>query len=156
LSGLAVLLVLSINPSMPIGLLLPARLLFPLLLNSLLVSLLFDWIVRTIARRRGLGSLIASGGGMGAILGLVFTLNLISTALEEILKAPDILIGFAGMLMVVLFETALSFGIILTAARVVERKFKSYTIGFYSSFVAIVAIELVLTILRQPAGLYTP
>ena len=157
LSGLAALLALSIDPDLTVGLLLPARLLFPLLLNSVVVSILADWIVRTIARRRGLGSLIASGSGMGAVLGLLFTLNQISSVgFEAILKAPDIPLGFAGMLAVALFETAFVLGIILAIARAVERIFKSYTIGFYSSFVAIVVIVLVLTILRQPPPIFEP
>ncbi|HXQ37835.1 MAG TPA: hypothetical protein VN843_27750, partial [Anaerolineales bacterium] len=134
-----------------------ARLLFPLLLNSLVVSILADWIVRTIARRRGLGSLIASGSGMGAVLGLLFTINVIrSVGIEAILKVPDIeiLLDFAGILTVVLFEAAFGLGIILAMASAVEHIFKSYTIGFYSSFVAIVIIVLVLTILRQPPPIF--
>jgi len=158
LSGLAVLLTLSVIPRIPMSLRLPARLLFPLLLNSLLVSILFDWIVRTIARRRGLGSLITSGGGMGAILGLVFTLNMIRSQgfIEPFLKTPEILSDFAGMLTVALFETAFGLGIILAIAWAVERRFKSYTTGFYWSFVAIVVIVLVLSILQQPPPIFEP
>ena len=96
---------------------------------------------------------------MGAILGLVFTLNLIRiVGFEVILKQPaENIPGMFGiMLTFAVFEMAFGLGIILTAAWVVERMFKSYTIGFYWSFVAIVAIWLVLTILGQPAGLLAP
>jgi len=157
LLGLVALMALSVIPSLPMNVSLLARLLTPLLLNSLLVSILFDWIVRTIARRRGLGSLIASGGGMGAILGLMFTLHLIRIlGPAEILKTSQILSFFASILTFALFETALSLGIMLAVARGTERIFKSYTTGFYWSFVTIVVIELILTVLGQPAGLIVP
>lgn len=156
LSGLVVLLILSvIAPVSAVRLL--ARLILPLLFNSLIVSIVFDWIVRTIARRRGLGSLIASGGGMGAILGLVFTLNLIAIlGIEEIATNPEIVSLFAGILTLVFFGTALGSGIMLAVAWGTERIFSSYTSGFYWSFVAIVVIEIVLTMLRQPASFITP
>jgi hypothetical protein len=41
----------------------------------------------------------------------------------------------------------------LAIAWTTERLFKSYTTGFYWGFVAVVAIELVLTMLWQPCGL---
>ena len=156
LLGLVVLLILSVSASISMVHLL-ARLVLPLLFNSLLVSILFDWIVRTVARQRGLGSLIASGGGMGAILGLVFTLNLFGIlGIEEISGTPKTIILFASLLTVVLSETALGLGIMLVMAWGTERVFRSYTSGFYWSFIAIVAIELVLTILGQPARLLVP
>lgn len=156
LSGLVVLLILSVIPSVSMVRLL-ARLVLPLLFNSLLVSILCDWIVRTIARRRGLGSLIASGGGMGAILGLVFTLNLFGIlGIEEIGATSEIISLFAGILMLVLFGTALALGIMLVMAWGAERLFRTYTSGFYWSFVMIVVIEIVLAILGQPARLIMP
>jgi len=156
LLALAALLTVSLVPAIPAGFSLAARLLFPLLLNSLLVSVLVDWAVRAVARRRGLGSLITGGRGMGAILGLMFTLNLISIlGLDTMRQSPatEVLGIYAATLAVVLFLTALALGIILGAARVAQRWWKSYTSGFYWSFVVIVAIELLLTALRQPAGL---
>jgi hypothetical protein len=156
LSGLAILLASSVIRSIPLGLSLLARLILPLLLNSVVVSILFNWVVRRtmIARRRGLASLIISAGGMGAILGLVFTLNLIALlSLKEISRTQDMLGFSAVMLFVVLFETPLALGIILATAWIAERLFKSYTSGFYWSFVIIVIIMLILTILRQPVGL---
>ena len=158
LAGLITLFSLSLIPSIPKPLSLLARISAPLLLNSLLISIPFDWVVRTIARRRGLGSLITTAGGMGAILGLVFTLNLLRLMKFEIIPTLDtatLIIDFAGMLIIVLFETALSLGIMLVAARIVERTFKSYTSGFYWSFIAIVLLELVLTLQGQPFGLFS-
>ena len=94
---------------------------------------------------------------MGAILGLVFTLNLFSIlGIEEIGGTPKIIILFASILTVVIFETALTLGIMLVMAWVTERVFRTYTSGFYWSFMAIVAIEVVLTILGQPARLLVP
>jgi len=165
LSGSSVLLVLSfilsiLSIPIPSVLRLLPRLLGPLLLNSLLVSIQFDAVVRAmIARQRGLAPLITSAGGMGAILGLVFTLNLIRLlGFKDLLtiSTADMLSDFAGMLALVLFEATLSMGIILVTTWVVERIFKRYTIGFYWSFVAIVIFELILTVLRQPVGLFGP
>ena len=90
---------------------------------------------------------------MGAIFGLIFTLNLLRLpGTADLINAPDPFNIFAGMLAFTIFETALGWGIILVFARVIERIYKSYTTGFYWSFIAIVLIEIVLTILRQPAG----
>lgn len=152
--GLFLLLAISVLSLQPVlsGL---ARVAFPLLLNSILVSILFDWVIRAIARRRGLGSLLTTSTGMGAILGLVFTINLIRVVgFWELAVVPEILSIFAGMLTVVIFETALSIGIILLSARLTDRFLKSYTIGFYWSFIAILLIELVLTVIRQPVGMF--
>lgn len=154
---LAGLVALSAIPSIPAVLSSPARVLMPLLLNSLLVSIPIDWSVRAVARSKGLGSLIASGRGMGAILGLVFALNLIfAFDYENYFIDPEIGSLFASILALVLLETAVSLVIILGAARAAERLFKSYTSGFYWSFVAIVLIELLLTLLQQPSGIFGP
>lgn len=152
--GLFILLAVSVLSMPPLlsGL---ARVAVPLLLNSILVSILFDWVIRAIARRRGLGSLLTTSTGMGAVLGLVFSINLIRVVgFWELAVAPEILSIFAGMLTVVLFETALSIGIILLSARLMDRLLKSYTIGFYWSFIAILLVELILTVIRQPVGMF--
>ena len=156
LPGFVALLAFSILFSFPIQVRLPARLILPLLLNSLLISILCDWVIGALARRRGLGSLSTSGSGMGAILGLVFTLNLIGVlGVPEIAisQVSDMLSIFAFMLTLAIFETALALGIMVAIAWITESVFKSYTSGFYWSFVAIVILELILTILRQPAGI---
>ena len=139
---------------------LPARLILPLLLNSLLVGTLSDWVIRALARRRGLGSLSRSGAGIGVVLGFVFTLNAIRlmglydtpTSLGISTQA-ELLGTFAAMLVLVIFETALAIGIMIIIAWITDRLFKSYTTGFYWTFVAIVILEIILTILRQPYGL---
>ena len=159
LAGLVSLLVLSVISSLPIILTSAARLLFPLLVNSVLVSILFDWAVRAIARRRGLGSLITSGRGMGAIFGLVFTIFLIGDLSFKILfedPTAEVLGDFGAMLATVLFLAALAVGIILLGSRAAERWWKHYTIGFYWSFLALVALMLLLTILGWPCGLIGP
>jgi serine/threonine protein kinase len=153
--ALMVLLASSLIYYFPRRVILPARLILPLLLNSLLISIVFDSVIRALARRRGLGSLSTSGGGMGAVLGLVFTLNsIIVIGISEIaiVLSGDIISDFALMLIVAIFETALALGIMIAIAWITERLFKSYTIGFYWGFVAIVIIMLVLTILGQPRG----
>lgn len=156
LSMMVAFLVLSVISSTPEILNAVARLLFLFLLSSFLTSFLFDWSVRAVARRKGLGSLIKSGRGMGVILGLIFTLNLIFLAgIQDFFQTTEILNALVAMSAVIFFEAVLGLAVILGAARAIERFFKSYTSGFYWSFVAIVIIELVLTIFRQPHGLFT-
>lgn len=181
---LAVLLVISLMLSVPVPLSLATRILFPLLAFSLLVSVPVDWAVRAVARRRGLGSLIAGGRGMGAILGFLFTLDLISVvgfdyismlttkdlalckcseninkictacALEIVPASSwEVLTFYAAVLALVLFLTAFSLGIILLAGHLTQRFWQRYPIGFYGSFVALVLVWLLLTILRQPVGI---
>lgn len=155
--ALMVLLASSLTYTLPRRVFLSARLILPLLLNSLLISIVFDWVIRALARRRGLGSLSTSGSGIGAVLGLVFTLNSISViGIPEIaiLLPGDILADFLGILITVIFETALALGIMIAIAWITGRLFKSYINGFYWSFLAIIAIELVLTILGQPKGMF--
>jgi hypothetical protein len=154
---LASLLGLSLLPSTSQGLSFLKFMPFPLLLNSLLVSILTNWAVRDVARQHGLGSLITSGRGMGAIFGLLFTLNLISIlGLKEISQTTQILNTFVAMLAIVLFETAVGFVIILAVAWITKRFWMNYISGFYWSFVVIVMIWLLLTILGQPVGLIQP
>jgi tetratricopeptide (TPR) repeat protein len=159
LAGLVALSMFSLIPEVIRS---TARVLLPLLLNSLLVSVVIDWAVWGVARSKGLGSLIASGRGMGAILGLIFSLNLISAFVSgfglETYLIDDVEIWslFVAMTALVLLETAVSWGIILGTARVADHFFKSYISGFYWSFVAIVVIELLLTILGEPRGIFGP
>lgn len=157
LSGLAILLALSLMTFVPVQGRLAARLLLPLLVNSLVISIFCDWVIRALARRRGLGSLSTSGRGIGVILGLVFTLHLISVlGLKEISLTPFVLTMIAFMLALATFGTALALGILAVIARITERLFKSYTMGFYWSFIAIVFFEFILIVLRQPSNLIMP
>ena len=155
--ALMILLASSLIYYFPRRIILPSRLILPLLLNSLLVSIVLDWIIRALARRRGFGSLSTGGRGIGAIFGLVFTLNSISLiGISEIglLLAGDILSDFAAMLFFAIFETMLALGIMLVTAWITERLFKSYTSGFYGAFIAIVIIEIILTILGEPKAMF--
>lgn len=156
LPGLMILLGLSLPLSVPVLLRLPARFLLPMLLNSLLVGILFDWVVRALARRRGLGSLSTSGGGMGSAFGWVFTLNMfLVNGFQVMADVQDIQIFYIGAAMVVIFEAAFAMGIMLATARVTEQLFKSYISGFHWSFVGIVVLMIILSFLGQP-GFMTP
>ena len=157
IAGLVALAALGIPLSFPVPVRLPARLLLMLILNSFLVSTLCDWVIRALARRRGLGSLSTSGKGMGAIFGLVLTIHLFSLlGLPELAEEIYIIDYVLILLAFVIFVTALALGMIVAIAWITDRLFKSYTTGFYWSFVAVVLFELVLTILRQPADMITP
>jgi serine/threonine protein kinase len=155
LPAFVALLAASVLFATPVQIRLPARLLLPLLLNSLVTGTVSDFLIRALARRRGLGSLSTSGRGMGAILGLVLTLHVISVVGGEQLLAEYFLEGLVlGSLAFAVLGTALALGMVVAIAWITERLFKSYTTGFYWSFVAIVIFELVLTILRQPANFF--
>jgi hypothetical protein len=157
LPGLAILLALSLISSVPDIVRLLTRLLMPLLLISLLISIVFNWIVHAIARRHELRSLTTNGRGMGAILGLVIMLNLISVfGPEELSQTPYALSTFFAMMVLAIFMTALAVGIMIAIAWISQQVFKSYTTGFYWSFVAIVIFVLILTILGQPADFISP
>jgi hypothetical protein len=150
------LLVLSVPPIIPIPVRLPARLLLPVLLNSFVISILCDWTIRALARRRGLGSLSTSGRGMGAILGLILTLHLIRMTTFEALMQNGVIVFFFIMLALAIFGTAIVLGIVIIMAWITARLFKSYTMGFYWSFVIILMIDLVLAILGIGANQITP
>jgi serine/threonine protein kinase len=149
--GLVALLAMSISLDTPSFIRTPARIIMPLLLNSILVSILCEWVIGALARRRGLGSLSTSGGGIGAILGLVFTLNLIVLlTVPEISFSVDIVSDYLGLLTFAIFETAFSLGIMVVSAWLTDRFLKSYTTGFYVSFMLIVILEIILTLMQQP------
>jgi serine/threonine protein kinase/cytochrome c551/c552 len=151
---LAILLVLSLAPNIPTPAKLLARVGFPLLLNSLVTSVLCDWGIRTLAKMRGLGSLSTSGRGMGAILGFLITFHMFRlNELDGIIQTPYPLDIFFATLTFSIFLTALFLIFVIAVAWVIERLFKSYTSGFYWSFVAILILELILIILRQPTGM---
>jgi hypothetical protein len=156
LPGLLALLILSLTRSLPIAVWLPASLILPVLLNSVVASTASDFLIRALARRRGLGSLSTGGRGMGGILGTVFTLHVVSLFGIESLSQRLNTVTMGGYIVSTLafavMFTVLALGLIMVIAWITERLFKSYTIGFYWSFVAIVIFELVLAILGQPAG----
>jgi serine/threonine protein kinase len=158
IAGLVALVALSLPLSLPVPVRLPARLLTPLLINSLVVSILCDWVIRALARRRGLGSLSTSGKGMGAILGLILTIHSFSVvrgglpAIAQTIYFTESIISF---LIVAIFMAAFALGMIVAIAWITDRLFKSYTTGFYWGFVTIVIFELVLALLRQPADWIT-
>lgn len=151
---LVVLFSLSFLPNIPTLVTLLSRVGFPVLFNSLLTSLLGDWGIRALAKRRGLGSLSTSGRGMGAILGLLITLWVFRlNDIDVIIQTTYVLDGiFLLPFIMSFFLTTLFLVLVIAIAWVIERLFKSYTSGFYWGFVAILILELVLIISRQPAG----
>jgi len=133
-----------------------ARLLFPLLLYSVLVSTLFDWAARAVARQRGLGSLISSGRGMGATLGVMMTIFMIvDLGLGILVKesGADMLSDFGALLALVLFLSVVALAMILVTAQIAERWSQHYTIGFYWGFLALGLLMVVLTFLSWPCGI---
>jgi serine/threonine protein kinase len=149
LSVLAASMILSLITNLPAQVRLPALLTFPLLLNSLVNSILSDWGIRALARRRGLGSLSTSGRGMGALLGLVLTLHIIRSAgIDPIIQTQYIVEGFFfGALVYSIFLAAVVLVIVIAIAWVTERLFKSYTSGFYWGFAVLVILDIILIIL---------
>jgi hypothetical protein len=154
LPALAALLALSLLPGIPAQAVLLGRVFFPFLLNSIVISILCDSVIRAVARRRGLGSLSTSGRGMGALLGLVLTLHIIRSAgIDPILQTRYVLDGFFfGSLVYSIFLSALAIAIVIAVAWITDRLFKSYTSGFYWGFAALVVLDIVLMLLGQSTG----
>ncbi len=154
LGTLVVFLILSMIQALPYPVLVPARIITALLLNTFVLSILCDWVIRALARRRGLGSVSTSGRGMGAILGLVLTLHIVSSlGLREIYWASGIEAFYTAALAVVIFLAALALAFIVAVSWISDLLFKSYTTGFYWSFVVILIFEIILTIWGLPANM---
>jgi hypothetical protein len=151
---LVAFLILSMIQALPYPVLMPARVITALLLNTFVLSILCDWVIRALARRRGLGSLSTSGRGMGAILGLVLTLHLVSTVgAMKIYLTTGVEAFYVAGLAAAIFMTALALAVIVSVSWISDLVFKSYTSGFYWSFVALLIFEIILTILGLPANM---
>jgi hypothetical protein len=155
LAALVVFLILSMMQNLPFAILFPARLITALMLNSFVLSILCDWVIRALARRRGLGSLSTSGRGMGAILGIALTLHLVSTVgFKEIYWTSGIEGFYTAGLAVIIFLAALSLAFIVAVSWISDLIFKSYTTGFYWSFVVVLILVTILAILGQPKNFF--
>lgn len=152
----AVFFALSMIQSLSYPIILSARFITALLLNSFVLSIMYDWIIRHLARRRGLASLHSSGRGMGAIIGMILTLQMVNIlGFKTIYWTSDVLSLEVVMLVLAIILATLALVFIMTISWISELIFKSYASGFYWSFMVIVTLEVILTILGQPAGLIT-
>jgi tetratricopeptide (TPR) repeat protein len=135
-----------------------SRVILLLLVSGLFTSSLGHYVVRETARQRGLGSLIASGRGMGGSLGwlFLFWMYRITNFVEFSLRTLDAG-DFAGYLFlgvafaVIATFVSLAF-IVNNAGRLAERWWHRYTLGFYTSYVILILIVALLAWLRVPSG----
>ena len=122
LSGLIALLAKChpIYTQIQVGLL--ARLFLPLLLNSLLVSILFDWVIRAFARRRRtwLSEYQWKWHGRHTWTDIYSQSDQVAGVRRNIPSTRHAKI-FAAMLTIVIFETVMALGIILAIAWTTER-----------------------------------
>lgn len=122
--------------------------------TSLATSALGHYIVREVARVRGLGSLIDSGRGIGASLGLLLTAYLIHTTQWGNSGGLDGMLGgdFLGYLVNCLGVVVLMAGGVLIffhlAGLFFERRWKHYTLGFYAGFLGVLPLLVLLLLLR--------
>lgn len=125
--------------------------------TSLAISALGHYIVREIAKLRGLGSLIASGRGVGAILGLLLMGYIFRTTNWGTSGGLDGVPGFdfLGYLLIslsgVLIMSLMTLGVFHLAGLVFERQWNHYTLGFYAGFLGIFGILVLMTLLGTPS-----
>lgn len=123
--------------------------------TSLITSALAHSIVREVGRVRGLGSLIASGRGIGASFGLLLCAYLLRTTNWGDSGGLPAMMGgdFLGYLLSCLSVIVLMVIGVLIILHVTgwffHRRSKHYTFGFYSAFLILFAL-LALLLLKGP------
>ncbi|MGE5222918.1 MAG: protein kinase domain-containing protein, partial [Omnitrophica WOR_2 bacterium] len=149
----------GINQAFLVSLRGATRLILLLLIDSLAASAIGYYIVREVARQKGLGSLIFSGRGLGASFGWAFTLFLVRTTDFRGVRFGDIGRGdFAGYvflnLAVTILMTYIAISLIRAAASLTEKWQRRYPLGFYWGYVFLFALVLLLALLRFPFGIF--
>jgi tetratricopeptide (TPR) repeat protein len=118
------------------------------------------YMVREAARRQGLGSLIASGRGIGATLGLLLILHVYritdfsNNSLGGITTDDFARFLFFYFLYVVAM-TLVALGLILATAQTAKRLKSRYTLGFYYAYPTISGLLLLLALFSFPFGILT-
>jgi tetratricopeptide (TPR) repeat protein len=138
------------NPGFDGGTLYYVRILGLLLVNSLALSAVCYYVIRELARERGLGSLIYSGRGIGASLGILLAAYTIRATNWGVLLDPSAMLGvdFAGYLLNLLTQSFLMLGAVLVVMNLsgwaAEKRWRHYTLGFYAGFFVSVAVIVLL------------
>lgn len=138
------------------------RVLGLLLVNSLVLSAVCYYVIREVARVRGLGSLIYSGRGIGASMGLLLAAYIIRATDWGGTGGLPGMRGdyFIGYLLNLLTLSFLIVGAVLLAMNlagwVAEKRWRHYTLGFYAGFLAAFALLLLLFWLGPPPYMISP
>jgi serine/threonine protein kinase len=125
-------------------------------ITSLVMSALGYYVVRDLARVRGLGSLINSGRGIGASLGLLFTAYLIRTTDWIDSGGLPGMVGsdFVGYVLVclalILLLVSCALIVIHLAGAIFEKKWKHYTLGFYAGYLGLCVLFSWLLFIGPP------
>ena len=128
--------------------------------TSLLTSALGHAIIREIGRLRGLGSLIASGRGIGGSLGLLLCGYILRTTKWgnsgglPAMMGSDFLGYLFSCLSVILLMVIAVLIILHVSGWFFHRRSKHYTLGFYPTFLILFAL-LTLLLIMGPPTLYT-
>jgi len=126
------------------------------IVDSLVMSALGYYVVRELGRVRGLGSLINSGRGIGASLGLLLTAYLIRATKWGDSGGLSAMLGvdFVGYLLNCLTQGFLMAGgallVFHLAGWIFEKRWKHYTLGFYAGFLGIFTFLILLVLLGPP------
>jgi hypothetical protein len=136
-----------------------ARLAVLTLVGSLAASVVGYYIIRETARVRGLGSLVPAGRGMGAIFGALIALWWFritdwgqSTSLQALDVGDFIGYGFIVLMISVIF-TVLFIELMRGIAGQVDRRWHRYRTVFYTSYLLLCVVILLLALLRLPQGI---
>lgn len=134
------------------------RLLVLLAVTCLPAGFVCDWRVRDIARRMGYGSLIHSGRGMGAVLGALATIWLMTvlTVFGEPMGIgePTPLQFFTAYLVTPMLVFAVIYLMLATThglGQLSEQRWRRYTVGFYAGFLLWCLLFVLLIVLQVPS-----
>jgi hypothetical protein len=138
-----------------------ARLAFLILVSSLATSIVDYYIIRETARVYGLGSLVPAGRGMGAIFGALiafwwFRITDWGQAISlQSLDSVDF-IGYVFIaLMLSVIVTVIFIELMRGIADRADRWWHRYRTAFYSSYLILCLLMVLLAWLRWPQGLIT-
>ena len=130
-----------------------------MLVGSLAASVVGYYIIRETAHVRGLGSLVPAGRGMGAIFGGLIALWWFritdwgqSTSLQALDVGEFIGYGFLVLMIAVIF-TVLFIELMRGIAGQVDRRWHRYRTVFYTSYLLLCVVILLLALLRLPQGI---
>jgi serine/threonine protein kinase len=133
-----------------------ARFLSLVMINSLVASALGYYVVRELARERGLGSMIRSGRGIGAILGLLISTFFISSTkwggsggFPEML-GEDFVSFIVACTALSILATAVALGLIQLSGWLLEKRRRHYTAGFYIGYLILCFLILLVILLGPP------
>jgi tetratricopeptide (TPR) repeat protein len=132
------------------------RVLGLLLVNSLALSAVCYYVIRELARDRGLGSLIYSGRGIGASMGLLLAVFVIRATDWGEIQDLSAMQGdyFAGYVPSLLTVSFLMVGLVLLiinlTGSLAAKRWRHYTLGFYAGFLMVCSLLVAWIVVGPP------